>query len=129
MLITKDTQQIDDPNTFGELLREYCFVGGYGCYQTFDLKSEFVLVDKNSTLGKSLLAILGVSEERLNSTDEWTRGFAEDIYRRAYMFSNGIVHVAWYWDGDGELVFVEGDKIAINSDCKCDYNWKWHDKA
>ena len=41
------------------------------------------------------------------------------------LFSDGKIHLGWYWEGDGTLIFIEGDKMAINTDCKCDYYWDW----
>ena len=125
MLVTKDTQKMDSADEFGETLREYCFVpdiygGSVGCYSTFELRPEFTPVGKDTELGVVLLAYLGHDCE-YDPVEDW----GVNIKEVAHLYTNGSVHVAWYWDGDGVLVFKEGDKVAYNGDCKCSYDWKW----
>lgn len=116
MEIIVNTQLLEDANDFGEALRKYCFVGpGYGCYSSFDLRPEF---QKKEPTEKVYLALFG----RLDS-DEWWN--FEEEKKRVNYYSNGTVEVAWYWDGDGSLWFKEGNREAINHDCKHDYEWKW----
>lgn len=105
---------LHEANAFGEALRQYCFVpdeygGTYGCYETFKLRSEF----KPVTNAKDFNLML----EILGNVD----GDPIDC------FTNGTVIVAWHWDGDGTLVFKEGDKVAVNTDCKKDYVWEWYE--
>ena len=121
MKFVTDTQKTDDPREFGELLREYAFSDTpcptmtgfhkpYGCYSTFDLKPEFVKLSLNTEVYKNL---------------EWLSDVLRTDGRvEFYAYSNGQVHVGWWWDGDGTLIIQEGDRIAINTDCKCD-DWEW----
>jgi len=119
MKIIKDTQLMNDPNEFGEALRDYCFVpdgvgwGNYGCYSTFELRPEF----------KKLLNNSGI-RQRLSKLSGWS---GSDGRVNFYCYSNGNIHLGWWWDGDGTLIIQEGNKITINNDCKCDYTWEWVD--
>lgn len=116
---------MEDPNDFGEALREYCFIpdsingGNYGCYSTFELRPEFRRVKKDCKLGKLLLKHLGLNEDGSIGEGEWQENM------RSHLFSNGKIHLGWYWDGDGCLLIWEGNKIAYNGDCKCSSYWKW----
>lgn len=105
MLKTINTQTTDDPNEFGEILREYCFNERYGCYSCFDLIEGFKEFD-----GIYLKELLDVYED-------------ESI--TVYCYKYGELEIAWYWDGDGTLLIKEGNRIAINSDCKKNYTWEW----
>ena len=123
MLITKDTQKMDNPCEFGETLRDYCFIPNeygqdVGCYSTFTLRPEFKKISKKSELGKRLLEYLG-----------WDTEYNDDIKDMAHLYSNNGIHIAWYWDGDGTLVFWEGNKVVYNGDCKKDYVWEWLDET
>lgn len=126
-----DTQKVQDCCEFGELLRDYCFVpdaygGTKGCYSTFELRPEFKEVDKKSATGKKLLKHLGYNSKglKLSKDEEWL-GWQKEMYGRCKLFSNGNIHVGWWWDGDGTLVIIEGKRIAVNYDCKNDYEWEW----
>ena len=117
MKITKDTQKMTDPNEFGETLRDYCFIpdkygwGDYGCYSTFELRPEFKQIFLPNPIYTRLWKLAGMDN-------------IDDIIT-FYCYSNGTIHLGWYWDGDGTLIIQEGDKIACNDDCKKDYNWHW----
>ncbi len=124
MIFCKDTQKMEDANEFGEALRKYCFIsdkygGTYGCYSTFELRPEFKKIEMNSNIGKDLLLYLGLNEDGSCGEGDWKQTFHPSL------FSNGEIHLGWYWDGDGTLVIHEGNKIVYNSDCKKDYVWKW----
>lgn len=117
-----------DPNKIGEILREAIFVkknaSDYGCYSTFDLLPEFkeVTLINNSDLFEKLTKVLA------NDCDLYECD--EDEFHQDYtihMFSNGNVHVAWYWDSDGTLLLISEElKMAVlNDDCKKDYTWKF----
>jgi len=116
MKIIRDTLTTDDPNEFGELLREYCFTPKHktGCYSTFDLLPEFI---KKQPPDRILYILLGANYK----TNDYLQGMEELIH----YYTNGAIEVAWYWDGDGTLYFREADKEAINTDCKKDYEWQW----
>lgn len=122
MIFQNDTQELDNPNEFGELLREHCFedtpcptITGfhkpYGCYSTFDLKDGFEKLSGDNKIYKRLEKLSGI----LNGDGR--------AYFHAY--SNGQIHLGWWWDGDGTLIIQEGNKIAINNDCKSSYGWAW----
>ena len=117
MKFIKDTQKMHDANEFGEALREYCFVpeGKRGCYETFDLREEFKPIKKTCGVAKTLLKHLGLTNECTCNGEHFNPG----------LYSNGTIHIGWYWDGDGILCIIEGNKIIVNSDCKTDYCWEW----
>lgn len=129
-----DTQTTDDPNLFGEILREYAFEKEFGCYTCFDLLEEFKPVNPNTELAGKLFQVLSIdllsqetAEER--ESDEAYKDSVRDEFinlrKRSQLFSNGNIHLAWYWDGDGTLAFIEEGRAAINTDCKKDHCWKW----
>ena len=118
MLIMTNTQELDSACDFGEALRAYCFKpdkygGSYGCYSTFELHPEFKKIRKNSKVGEYLIGLLFL--------DCWKK----ELYDSIQLFTNDNVYLAWVWDGDGTLLIMEGEKKAINTDCKCDYTWEW----
>jgi hypothetical protein len=129
-----DTQQTDDPNTFGEVLRELCFAKEYGCYSCFDLVEGFRKVEDGSNIQSKLWMALechplqqqdAEDREDEQSYKDWVTYLFEDTRDRAKLFTNGSVHIGWHWDGDGTLVFIEGDKCAVNTDCKKSNRWEW----
>lgn len=110
MILKIDTNDIHDPDILGELLRQLSFTNeGYGCYENFNLRKEFTPQD-NEVAAKLI-------DDGYGETDE-------DILEYAKSFTNGIWNVAWYWDGDGTLVFWNEDFAVINEDCKKEYGWK-----
>lgn len=129
MKIIIDTEIMDDANEFGEALRNHVFVtdehgGDYGCYSTFETRPEFKPVDEDSELGKELL--VAIHGDKPKPEDDW--GWDANV-RATALLSNGKIHVAWYWDGDGTLLIVEqedcGYRAAINHDCKKAHEWAW----
>lgn len=103
-----------DANTAGELLRELCFVGGYGCYSTFDLVDGFEKVAPETLSLPVRTALAGC----------WAKD-AQTIERMdSYVHRETGLGVAWYWDGDGTLVFKRGELFLYNSDCKKDHGWE-----
>ena len=135
MRIEIDTEKLEDADEFGEILREYCFKKKKGCYTCFGLVAGFRAVPKDSEQGRTLLDKLGYSRESLLSTlrayssrEEYKRQAImdfKDMYERSVLASNGVIAVAWYWDGDGTLLFQDESRAAINTDCKKDYGWEW----
>ena len=128
MKVIKDTQDMTDPNEFGETLREYCFIndeyadkffGGkqYGCYSTFRLRPEFWLLLPGDVYYDRLKRLSGYGD------------FYDKV--KFYCYTNqreGLdlpIFIGWWWDGDGTLIIKEGHQIAVNDDCKCDYTWEW----
>ena len=111
-----DSQTTDDPNIFGEILRSYCFVENVngehfvGCYSTFDLKPSFKPVDKKDVLWEEFFDYIGRDSDP----------------KTVQVYTDGKeITLGWYWEGDGTLVIKEKDRVAINTDCKCDYTWAW----
>lgn len=134
---------ITDPNIVGELLREICFVKqqpeDYGCYSTFDLTVDFQLAPddvrkevydifwpKRMTLadfdgtfdlpdGETPESVLARQQEELDSYDIWV--------------DNHGITTAWFWDGDGTLLFrvknTFGELTVINTDCKSPNKWRF----
>lgn len=122
----------DNPDSYGEMLRTHFFVGkGFGCYSTFEVRTEFQTVDKDSALGKAALKCLFSDCHWYNEpeTDEYKQEIA-----RAHVLSTPTHIVAWWWDGDGTLVVGDIDngrisRAAINDDCKKDRYWKFIDQT
>ena len=92
-----------DANTAGELLRELCFVGGYGCYSTFDLVGGFEEVAPETLSLPVRTALAGC----------WAKDPATVRQMRGYVHRETGLGVAWYWDGDGTLVFKRGDLFEV----------------
>lgn len=136
MKLTIDTDLLDDPNHFGELLRNYCFIpdkfgGTTGCYSTFDLKPEFKKLEGIAAKFhvKAFLrskSFWGSDFESANISDEFKQQQTE-VYERFLqnVYSNGDIVLFWAWDGDGSLIIKTGTKCAYNNDCKKDYVWEW----
>lgn len=107
-------KKFKNPNVFGEAVRDLAFVkeneDDLGCYSTFKLEEGFIKVNPQSAEGKRILAAFGICFEPDEKPDMWT---------------NGPLTVAWFWDGDGILIVGDGEKMAINSDCKKDHGWEW----
>lgn len=122
MIITIDSNKIENANEFGELLRGVIFdttpcytLTGFhtplGCYETFNLNPninfERIFSGNIYNTIKRLLGCL-------------------DLDKEIFIFTNRkSVHVGWYWDGDGDLVIMCDGKIVENTDCKCDNTWEW----
>ena len=121
----------NNPDIFGEALRQGCFDGSKGecpAAGPYNLVEGFEPVDPRSDLGQKLLETLA-DEERMEDNDPFdVEEFLAD-YPGTQAYSNGLIHIAWYWDGDGTLLFVvPSENIAvINSDCKKDYGWRFVD--
>ena len=109
MVIVKDTQNMMNPNEFGEAIRDYAFKpdrfgGNYGCYSTFDLRDDFI---RKPCPPEVVKLLCGVDENN------------------CFYYVNEHVSIAWFWDGDGSLYVQEGSKKAINHDCKKNDEWRW----
>jgi len=119
-----DTQTTDDPNTFGEIIREFAFKEEYGCYSCFDLLDEFKPVQEGYDIQGRLQIAMGIHKTQ----DDDDACYSQDELRKAASyFSNGKIHIGWYWDGDGTLAIIEGNRCAVNTDCKKAHEWRWHD--
>lgn len=115
----------DDPNQLGEYFRNHvAFTNeGFGCYSNFNLTPGFTEITKsNDTNLHTELSVLLTCKS-------WRGEFQDKIAT----YSNGSVDVAWYWDGDGVLLFRVRDRqrhngkplILIHPDCKNDYEWEF----
>ncbi len=116
-------------DTLGEFLRMKCFIpkDKYGCYSTFKLESNFGKIEFNSELGKKLLKFLYDSKTKYESnSDEYLEIYTLENFIDDYkpsLYSNGEINIAWYWDGDGTLLFNTDEFTIINRDCKKSYGW------
>lgn len=108
--------------TLGEALRDTVFTEHTGCYSCFDVTDDFI---KQSS--KDIPLLVAVLLAGCFAKDE--------LERMTYYYSPAKdLHVYWYWDGDGTLVFkLPDDRIIYNSDCKHDDEWsddtKWAKEA
>lgn len=125
MIISFDTQEVEYPCRFGELLREFCFVEEYGCYTCFELIPGF----EEKPLTNREFFLLWGREPSLGEPENYYGWRDEDFFDQAKWFENKPldIEVGWHWDGDGCLFIREKGKAVYNSDCKKDYEWNWVD--
>jgi len=107
-----ELDKTDDPNILGESIRAYAFKEEYGCYSCFELEDQFKNIT-HTTLGKNFIKKFFGEESDLDGTP--------------HVYSDGLIFVGWWWDGDGTLCVSYNKKTAINTDCKKNYNWEWFD--
>jgi hypothetical protein len=137
--ISKDWETIDllteqDPNKFGEALRNYCFIGNCeqtGCYSTFDLIPQLKKVKSGKIYEEAKKVIhpenyLHVYYWKIIEKNCWIAyGDPEGKPQRMKFCEPHELVCAWEWEGDGTLYFRFNNKKVINTDCKKDYVWKW----
>jgi hypothetical protein len=108
-----------DPNKVGEYLRDESFIKvnkfDYGCYSTFELQPNFKQIT-----GNRRLRLLG----KLMNFDFCCRKISENLFAYVRFDNNQPLIIAWYWDGDGTLLFATKSFIIINTDCKKDDCWE-----
>lgn len=123
-----------DPNKFGEALRDYCFKGNCmntGCYDTFEMMEFFKKVEERHPIYEKAKKYL---YEDIKPTVYYYKLEEKDCYMK-YEF-DGKIHndkiyepseivIGWTWDGDGCLYIRWNNKAVRNSDCKKDYTWEW----
>ncbi len=110
MRFVKDTQLTEDPNEFGELLRDYCFAQRVGCYSCFELIHGFFPVEKRDSLYQWALDHILPDNSNIS----------------AFRHPDMDIFLAWDWSsGDGTLLIREKNIAAINTDCKKDNGWRW----
>ena len=123
--------QIRDPNVFGEVLRDLIFNTNdkysYGCYTCFDLRKGFKEISIESELGQWLKKILAESYQWPDIMEPPHQEELDEVVRLGKFYSNGQIHCAWFWDGDGCLVVSYGSRTVVNDDCEKDYGWEWVD--
>lgn len=112
-----------DANVFGEQIRNYAFVASLGCYTSFELKDSFKPVDRGSREALEMLTLLGwiPPEERSNQDCS----DSDSIISSSKIFTDGVITLAWHWDGDGTLAVLANGFAAVNNDCKKVDNWEW----
>lgn len=139
--IPKNWETIDllieqDPNRFGEALRNYCFVGNCkqtGCYSTFDVipqlkevKAGKIYKEAKKELFPEFKNTIKVYHWKLIEKDCWIAyGDPDDKPQRMRVCEPLEIVCAWYWDGDGTLYFRFNNRTVINTDCKKNYTWKF----
>lgn len=131
---TVDLLTEQDPNQFGEALREYCFVGNCeqtGCYSTFKLIPQLKKFTKGKIYQEAKEVIhpentLFVYHLKIEEKDCWIHyDDPEGKPNKMKMCEPIEVVCAWEWDGDGTLYFRFNNRKVINTDCKKDYVWEW----
>lgn len=112
------SQLMQNPNFLGELLLEYSFVGeGRGCYSNFELRQTFEPCSWGVEQVKDDLLGFGYAEED---------GEDEDVAKIKCFYDSKIdLMVAWFWSGDGHLIFKFDGTTLENTDIKKDYTWKF----
>lgn len=106
LLLEHYEKTLENPDTLGELLRSYAFVGeGLGCYQNFDLRDSFLFITKYH---------LDDGYTKVRVTESKCKYTGLEVY--------------YYWDGDGYLQFTYEGVTVYNSDCKCTYGWRFKDE-
>ena len=131
MIITKkiNTQELEDPNAFGEDLRDFCFIkkraDDYGCYSTFDLIDDFK--EAKEDFPEIVEGLIGKEKDYTDYDKSFWGVDYNYMYKLTEVFYNERLDiiVAWQWDSDGTLLIKENDKTAINKDCKCSNEWNW----
>lgn len=100
-LTLKSIQNVD---VLGELLRDLFFDQrhGIGCYETFILRDEVNPLESVRV--------------EYDTCFNWKRA--------CLAVDNNYVEMWHYWDGDGTLAFILADSVLLNTDCKCNYDWK-----
>lgn len=111
-----DLGRIYNADVLGEFLRSLTFVSkgplDLGCYSSFELQEGFVKIEDPKDLEN-------ISHELMAPASEIS----------AYLHPQMSLVVAWYWDGDGSLLFEvqEGSTsiVVINQDCKKKHGWSF----
>lgn len=110
-------EELNDPNTVGEVLRDWSFREKTGCYNCFDLIYGFENVKINEWYLQKPFNLFKSQDSKYN----------QEIKKRMslYYHKERDILVAWFWDGDGELYFNAGGVEVYNKDCKKDYTWEF----
>lgn len=115
---------IEDPNSLGELLRNWAFKEEYGCYSCFDLIDGFSGVEVTPREFK----MMWHRDYNPESTGEyWGDPDSWYIKRISWHKHWCGIEVGWFWDGDGTLLFYvpEINAVVMNTDCKKSYGWEF----
>jgi hypothetical protein len=121
-----------NPNLVGELLRGAAFVEEFGCYSCFEVRDDAVKWSDDALrdFWREIISkkgnAAGFSPEEL---EEEALEYAELGAGYTFTFDRYTIEMAWYWDGDGSLLFHIYDlddqpiRSLSNGDCKKDYVW------
>ena len=126
MSFTLSLDEIKDPNTVGEVLRDWSFKEMYGCYSCFDLIFGFKDVKINEMYISKPLSIFAPVFYQQTDPEEAVE-YRREVKSKMSLYYNEErdILVAWYWEGDGELYFNAGGIEVYNKDCKKDYTWEF----
>ena len=122
---TVDLLKTEDANDFGEALRGLCFIGNCedtGCYTTFEVNEGLKEIKSGKIYNEAKKVIHPDNTLHVYHLKITERHCSFDGHK---IFDPYEVVCAWEWDGDGCLYFRFNDRKVINTDCKCDYTWKW----
>jgi hypothetical protein len=121
-------------NTIGEKLRNFSFIpegeNDRGCYSTFNVNSDFEKINEKDKKYHKAISIIAFNKIiDYKDLDNEEKEYYNDIknYNQIYYNNKEKILMAYYWDGDGTLIFKRKNKIFINSDCKKDYKWKYYE--
>lgn len=104
-------RRVRSSNALGELFRSYAFdcdETEVGCYSCFDLAESFEKI-KDKGILKDISELLGLDEG--------------EHFEASQDKESGLV-VAWFWEGDGTLLFIYDEIVVCNTDCKKNYGWE-----
>lgn len=140
MLKIIDTETVEDPNIFGEILREAYFID-YMSLSEMRLKSgfnEFFGPGTEDTDPASLILssfgytqIPDMSIYRGDEYEEfWKNRESRNIVvlsKTRMYFAPPDLYAAWFWDGSGSgsMVLGEKNRFVLNTDMRLDNNWQW----
>ena len=124
-----DLNKTRSPITFGEALRNYCFVGNCndkGCYTTFKVLDIFKKIESGPIYEECKKYLY----EDIEPTVYHYKLDEKDCYivrkgRFIKIADPEEIVIGWTWDSDGCLYFRYNDKKVVNPDCKCSDYWEW----
>lgn len=117
-----------NPNLVGELLRGFAFTEEFGCYSCFEVRGDATRWSA-SELGDFWRE--EISQQHL-TPEEHAEQVAECVLLGegyTFNFDRYSIDMAWYWDGDGILLFSIYDqenkliRSLSNDDCKKNNRW------
>lgn len=111
----------DQINFFGEELRRKSFVGeGLGCYANFEVNSHYNRIEEERLKAVFLHYFLDDFDLVFD-----TLSFNQ-IVKDIQLYVNYTLNIimAYYWDGDGALLFITPHYRLYNNDCKQINNWR-----
>lgn len=139
ILIPSDWKEVDilkttDPNEFGESLRAYLFVGNIndtGCYTTFNVIPMMKQVKGGKIFEEAKKHLYDdieptVYHYKIKEKDCWMRfDDPEGKPDKMRMCDPTEIVMGYTWEQDGCLYIRYNNRVAINNDAKCCYDWQW----